>query len=108
MYKYPFGPCERSALNQDPLPSLNKWPRAAAAALSHPLDVYDFSRSNGFWCPPDPNNIEHARRCEDRQPIMGIETAKHITREEWCVNLFRSVRPAPPTPERRRVNSKTL
>src|ERR1700733_8131654 len=37
--------------------------------------------------------MDHARCGQDRQPFVGIEAAKHVTRKQRKVELFRSVRP---------------
>jgi len=46
-------------------------------------------------------NLHDPWNGKDRQPIQGVELAKHVSREKWKLDFLKTVRPSVPFPEER-------
>ena len=74
---------KRPLLNDEALPNFQKRPGLhEMSRCDHALQCSDFAFVNGLRNPARPDHMHDVRRHQNRQSFLGIEAAKHITREE--------------------------
>src|ERR1700722_19712129 len=92
-----FQPKQRTGVNSDAITRRQIWPGLVRyTRCDQCLYGLDFRFIDCGRAIVKPNDLDHTRRLQYRKPILRIETAEQISREQRRIDFFNSVRPALP------------
>src|SRR5580704_6967709 len=92
----PLQSAERTRFNADPFAHLQERPRLVRdARRDHGLDCTDFGLIHGNGGPVHTYDLNDTRSFQNWEPVLWVESTEQVTRKQWSLYFFNSIRPSP-------------